>query len=193
MFSIFNQSKNTFEGQLPDEKTLVVLREHWFNVSTRLGVVIILFILPFMGQFLLHDYLKTNGITSFYWLIAAIYLMFVWLRLFYIIFIYLLNIWVVTNHRVIDSEQHSFFSHRISELGIGDIQDVTVTIKGFNETMFRFGDIEVQTAAEEIRFKFKSIPEPEKVKDVIMRAHRDFLGSHHDNSAHEPSQSSEAM
>ena len=178
MLHIFKQSNYSFESQLPDEKTLVVLRQHWFNILNRIVILAVLAILPFVGGISLSNFLADNNVTSLYWLVTIVYLMFIWFRLFYVLFIYLGNIWIVTDHRIIDDEQHSFFSRTVSELSTVNVQDVTVNIKGFNQTLMNFGDIEVQSAATEEKFLFKSVPNPNSAKDIIMEAHNDFLLSH---------------
>ncbi len=178
MLHIFKQSNYSFEGQLPDEKTLLVLRQHWFKIADRMSILAGLALLPFIGGILLSGFLANNNITSLYWLIVAVYLMFIWFRLFYIIFIYLGNVWIVTDHRIIDDEQHKFFSRTVSELSTVNIQDVTVNINGFYATTMNFGDIEIQTAAEQEKFLFKAVPNPNSAKDIIIAAHNDFLLAH---------------
>lgn len=159
---------------MPDEKTLLVLRQHWFNIVTRISVLAVLALLPFIGGIILSDFLTENNATAFYWLITSVYLMFVWFRLFYIIFIYLGNLWIITDHRIIDDEQHGFFNRTVSELSVTSVQDVTIHVKGFYETFMNFGDIEVQTAATEKKFLIKSVPNPNLVKDIVMKANNDF-------------------
>lgn len=178
MLHLFKQSNNSFEGQLPDEKTLLVLRQHWFKIVNRMAVLAGLALLPFIGGILLSGFLADNNVTSLYWLIVAVYLMFIWFRLFYTIFIYLGNVWIVTDHRIIDAEQYKFFNRTVSELSTVNVQDVTSNIKGFYETLLNFGDIEVQTAAEDKKFLLKSVPNPNSAKDVIMEAHNQFLLAH---------------
>ncbi|KKQ77632.1 MAG: hypothetical protein UT00_C0008G0004 [Parcubacteria group bacterium GW2011_GWA1_38_7] len=82
---------------------------------------------------------------------------------------YTLDVWIVTNRRIIDSAQHGFFNRTISELHLTRIQDISVETRGFVQTILHFGDLQVQTAGTEEKFKFHQIPHPEKVKDEIMK------------------------
>ena len=91
-----------------------------------------------------------------------------WIVVFKILTLYTLNAVIITNRRIITNEQHAFFSKEMSELRGHRIQDVTIHVTGILETFFGFGDIVVQTAASEKEFNFSKIPNPEKVKDVIM-------------------------
>jgi uncharacterized membrane protein YdbT with pleckstrin-like domain len=89
---------------------------------------------------------------------------------------YILDVWIVTDHRIIDSTQHGFFNRSISELHISRIQDISVKTDGFIQTLLKFGDLEVQTAGTENKFHFRQIPDPEGVKNKIME-HLNVVGN----------------
>ena len=82
---------------------------------------------------------------------------------------YTLDVWIVTNHRIVDSTQNGFFNRTVSELHLARIQDISVQTKGVIQTFFKFGDLQVQTAGTEERFNFSQIPNPGQVKDEIMK------------------------
>ena len=82
---------------------------------------------------------------------------------------YTLDVWIVTNHRIIDTTQHGFFNRTVSELHKSRIQDIYVNTEGTIQTLLNYGDLYIQTAGTEERFKFLQIPNPVKVKDEIMR------------------------
>lgn len=180
MFEFLKESRNTFEGRLPDEKTLIVLHEHWFSIANKLAVLGIIAIAPFVIYSFLSEALVTTNMALFYWLIATVVLMFVWMRVFYVLMKYLMNIWIITDHRIIDAELHGFFNRSISEINLAKIQDVTVHIKGFYQTYMNFGDIEVQSAGEKDKFVLHSIPDPTMAKNLIMRASNEFETFHPD-------------
>jgi hypothetical protein len=46
---------------------------------------------------------------------------------------------------------------------------VTSEVKGALPTVFRYGDVFVQTAAEKERFDFREVPEPDAVRDMIIK------------------------
>lgn len=93
---------------------------------------------------------------------------------------YLLDIWIVTDHRIIDSEQHGFFKRTVAELSLSKIQDISVEISGLIPTFLDYGNLEIQTAGTENKFMFKQIPHPNEVKDIIMNLHNEFLRIHKD-------------
>src|SRR3989344_454563 len=91
-------------------------------------------------------------------------------HIFVVLPMYPLNTVTITDRRIIDKDQHGFFNQKVSELHVNRIQDVTVHTKGILETLLHFGKIIVQTAASEKQFVFHQMPDPEQVKDVIMKA-----------------------
>ena len=119
--------------------------------------------------------------TDYYLLIAAIFYLSWWFGVFYAVTMYLLDIWMVTDHRVIDSEQHGFFRRTVAELHLSKIQDISVEIRGIIPTFLDYGDLEIQTAGTSEKFFFKQIPHPNEVKDIIMEAHNQFIRVHPDD------------
>ena len=65
-------------------------------------------------------------------------------------------------------DQKGLFSRVVSELELEKIQDVTTDVRGMIPTFLNFGDLFVQTAAEQVRFRFHNVPDPYAVKDLIM-------------------------
>jgi hypothetical protein len=74
----------------------------------------------------------------------------------------------VTDRRIVNIEQKGFFSRVVSELELENIQDITTDVRGIIPTFLNYGNLHVQTAAEQERFIFRNIPDPYDVKDIIM-------------------------
>lgn len=102
-------------------------------------------------------------------LAASAYILFIWLFLFFSFIDYYLDIWIITNERIINVEQKGFFSRTISEQRLFRIQDVTSEVEGFAPTLFKYGNVYVQTAAEKDRFAFEQVPDPNGVRDTIIK------------------------
>jgi hypothetical protein len=51
---------------------------------------------------------------------------------------------------------------------------MTASIKGFLPSLFHFGDLRIQTAAEKGEFILEKIEDPEIVKQVIFEAKIDY-------------------
>lgn len=169
IFSIFIESTNSFDGQEKDEKVILLLRRHWFIVFLSLLFFALLALAPIVVGVVFFKFLYANQFFALFLFLSSIWYLFVWSSLFYSLTMYTLDVWIVTDRRIIDSTQHGFFNRTISELHLQRIQDITVNVKGLIETFLHFGDLQVQTAGTEERFKFLQIPEPGKVKDEIMK------------------------
>jgi len=168
MMSIFTFSKNTFEGQLPGEETILVTRKHW------IFLVLPLFLIFLLGAMILAF---TFWISSFSWyerfspiwqFILSLIFLILWNLGFWWIMIYSLNTIIITNKRIIENKQLGLFKHIVNELQLKDIQDISVKIIGPFAHLMNYGDIEVQSAGTVAKFFFNQLPWPEKIKNVIM-------------------------
>jgi len=91
------------------------------------------------------------------------------LVLFFTNFIdYFLDVWIVTNERIVDIRQEGLFARIVAETRFYRVQDVTAEIKGFFPTIFHYGNVHIQTAGETGRFVFAQIPKPYKMAQKIM-------------------------
>ncbi len=168
-FHFFNKTNYTFEGKKEGEEVVLFLHRHWWTIVNRIVFIVIAAFVPFIvvvvfGQLLL----KYDAMAVFAFLWAAYYLL-LWFFLFYTLTIYNLNNWIVTNMRIIDRYQRGFFDQEVAELSLVNIQDVSFKMEGLIPTMMNYGDIEVQTAGNDQKFSFVDIPDPQKVKDEIMK------------------------
>lgn len=82
--------------------------------------------------------------------------------------LYYLDVWVVTNDRIIDVDQLSLFSRVISELDLASIQDVTTDVRGFFPTLFDYGDVVVKTASDNPNIIFRQVPHPNSVRAELV-------------------------
>lgn len=169
-FSIFTESTNAFEGIEKDEKVLLLIREHFLVIILKLLYLVPLACIPLLVGFFFSATLLEYQLFSLFLFLSSIYYLFLWQSLFYSLTMYTLDVWIVTDKRIIDSIQHGFFRRIVSELHLDRVQDTSVNTTGLFQTIFKFGDVEVQTAGRENWFKFEKVPHPEKVKDAIMQA-----------------------
>lgn len=183
LLDFLTKTSHTFEGKKSYENVLLLLRRHWFVLFLQFVAFVIVGLIP-IGVYALLRYFALPD--AAFPLLAIIFYLFWWYGLFYTITMYLLDIWIVTDHRIIDSEQHGFFRRTTAELHLSKIQDISVSVQGVIPTFLDYGDLEVQTAGTSEKFFFKQIPHPNKVKDAIMEAHNAFLQTHpNDVEVHE--------
>lgn len=179
LLTLFKESSDSFDGQQEGEHVMLVLRHHRFVVLLPLSFLALALLVPFVAWDFVGAKLTANGFKELFYLASSFWYMGIWLSAFYYLTIYTLNVVVITDRRIIESEQYGFFDKKISELHAYRVQDVTVHIQGIVKTMLKFGDLVVQTAASEKQFVFHNIPDPEGVKDSIMKivtAHQSHVG-----------------
>jgi hypothetical protein len=163
-------------GSEPDEKTVFFLRRHWFMmIPVILGFLIVL-ALPVAVYLLINArtpaFFEGPGVFELYVLGASMFFLYAWLFLFQNFIDWYLDIWIVTNYRIINIEQRGLFARTMSELMLYNVQDVTSQIDGLLRTMFDFGTIHIQSAGETTRFQFEEIEHPDHVaKRILELAH----------------------
>lgn len=82
---------------------------------------------------------------------------------------YYLDLWIVTNDRIVDIEQHNLFSRSITELDLFRIQDVTVEMHGFFATILDYGTISVKTASSNSHIIFYDVGRPNFFRQELIR------------------------
>jgi uncharacterized membrane protein YdbT with pleckstrin-like domain len=168
--------KHRFTGQKDGEVILLVLRRHWFNVFVQFIPILIVGGLLCASYLYLPTYfslLDTPPFYNFFVFLESLVAMFVAV-LFFLTFVdYFLDTWIITDQRIVNIEQRGLFCRVISELALDKIQDITTEITGVLPTFFNYGDVFIQTAAEKERFVFRKIPDPERVKEILMRLQKE--------------------
>jgi hypothetical protein len=158
-------------GQLPGEKKILVVRRDFFILLKK---VLLVFLLAFLPAILMMAMLA-SGLNLFansfgqalMILGGSAYYLFLWQFFFFSFLDYYLDVWIITNERVIDIQLNGFFHRTVAEQHLSKIQDVSSEIKGFFPTMFDYGDLLVQTAGAKERLRFREVPNPDHVRDVI--------------------------
>lgn len=160
-----------------NEHIVLAARRHWWVLTEKLIAIFFLFLLPVFiylsWNFLSNQLPNLNidakeAIGPLILFAASLYYLFLWLY-FCIIFVdYYLDIWVVTDMRILDIEQITLFHREVSECYISKIQDVTVEIKGVMPTFLNYGDLHIQTAAEKREFLFQEVEDPNRIKNAIL-------------------------
>lgn len=160
-------------GKLPNEEVVHIIRRDMFVLLVKIFFSAVLVVLPALLFYVLvnfiYPYILENYIAyTILVLCTSFYYLFVWLFSFFSFIDYYLDIWIITNERIIDVQQKGFFARTISEQRLYRIQDVTSDMTGFLPTVFKFGDVHVQTAGAKTRFYFHQVPNPDDVRNEII-------------------------
>jgi len=162
------QSKNSFEAQQESEKTILIIRRHWFVPVSLLIVFLFFAFVPFLIYFFLSEFDWFLEFSFIFWFFVVVFFLFWWVALFKKVMMYVLTCVVLTNKRLIRITTKGIFKYEREEIPLSNIQDVTVKISGFFGSLFDFGDIEVQSAGATVGFYLTKLPHPQKIKEKVL-------------------------
>jgi uncharacterized membrane protein YdbT with pleckstrin-like domain len=164
---------NDFPGRQPDEKVLMVIRKHPIVYIRSVMVFLVAAILPLIvflmiwsGSFPLAQGETANVVG---YLGASLYFLYS-LALLVVSFINdEFDLFILTDHRLIDITQVSFLKRTVATTPLNQIQDTSSDINGILGTILNFGTVEVQTAAGlASSFTIDNVPDPALVARTIL-------------------------
>lgn len=161
--------------RLRENETIIkATRKHWIIIAGHMGIAAILLVAGILVLFVLDSPLADHIILAEKDVFApvtamlfSLYLMIILAYALLMLMDFYLDVWIVTNQRIIDVEQITLFSRQVSEIPLARVQDVTIEVHGILETLFKFGNIRIQTAGER-EFTIASIPHLYELKDAIL-------------------------
>lgn len=156
----------------PSEKVEFFLRRHPIVFLGPIIVFLLLAALPFAadlvflrgGPLVLSNELEEVGLK----MLIGIYYLGIWIFFFTEFTDYYLDIDIITSDRIIDIDQRGLFGRSVSELDMTRVQDVHSEVKGIIQTLLDYGNVTVQTAAEEENFRFDQVPHPHRARQRII-------------------------
>jgi len=151
----------------PEEEVLLIVRKHWFIHFVDSLSIIIVGIIPFIFVAMVAPFVSVHpAVPAFF---TAVWLLAIWMMLFTVWTNYYLDIWIVTDKRIVNIDQIHLFKRDVSTLRIERVQDIKVEMHGFFATIFNFGNLQIQTAGPEASFYLiKGIPDPSYVRNSIL-------------------------
>lgn len=150
-------------------------RKHWFLFVTSLVPFFILAFSPLLIPRLLAisppmiSYADRIDFTAP--LMRAgfgIWLLLIWTSAWGTFTRYFLNVWILTNERIVTIKQHGFFRREVASLLLPRVQDVTTNVHGIIPSLLGIGNIKVQSAGAEVEFTIRGIPSPEEMRELIL-------------------------
>lgn len=179
----------TFPGQESDEIVQIVIYKHIFSVLPVLLVSAGTFLVGLMmlayaasgGSIVIPMGLgsadQSGGITLSLMGISLIAIIIGLLLGVAAIYVWRQNRMLITNENIVDMDQHGIFSRAISTLRLSRVQDVTVSVKGPMQTIFKYGTINIETAGEKDLFEFDYVPDPYVIKAKVQELFEKFVES----------------
>jgi uncharacterized membrane protein YdbT with pleckstrin-like domain len=174
-FSLFNKNKmlgRFLLDKIKDREVIVkIIHRHWFNILKQffpifLLVLILVTVFNFLPSY--FSVFQEGSLSKFLTFGESLFAVVLWTFIFFVWIDYYFDIWVITSEKIINIEQKGLFMRSLSELKFEKIQDVTVEVKGLLPTILNYGDVFIQTAGEKERFIFRQVPDPYKIKDLVM-------------------------
>ncbi len=154
------------------EKIVHVLHRHPITFVPKLAFFLILLAIPAVLYVMIDNLFpalfSSQVVTAVSFLSASVYYL-ATVVFFYTQFtIFYLDLWIVTNDRIVDIEQRGLFSRTVSELDLYQIQDVTTQVHGFFATLLHYGHVEVKTASSNTGIVFRDVKNPDKLREEIL-------------------------
>ncbi len=145
----------------PNEEILEVVHESLVpNLFKFLGLTIWL-VVPFFFLFPLFA-LGIFGVIIFFALVisaivAILKAFLLWSR----------TVFVISDKRVIDINQKSFFDREVTETSYRQIDEVSYRVKGFVATIFRYGFIRLDLKGSSADIEFVHVSRPARIHNLI--------------------------
>ncbi len=161
-----------------DERIITMVRKHWFIIFAELFAVLFVALVPFfivIGFLALPSEVGNNiSLTGYtpvifytlagWWILSIMVGAMIWTHFY-------LDLWIITDRRIIVIEQVQFFHRKISSFRLERLQDIKVSIDGIIATFLNFGTINAQTAsAAESNFTSVGLPDPRGLQSLIQEA-----------------------
>lgn len=147
-----------------DEYIVHEVRKHWFFLFTHVFFSLVLLLVPafiYAGISILPVTLIFPGNpTVLFLFLYTVWFFLIWVSIIVMWTDYYLDVWIITNKRLIDVEQQGLFRREIASVDLGKIQDVTSEVDGIFATFMKFGNLNVQTAGSEREFVIRNIENP---------------------------------
>ncbi len=153
-----------FIDQEPDEQVILLVRRHpltntgWILLTLGMVFAPILF-----KYFPLISFMPAN-----FQLVALL----IWYLLTLAIFVqgflsWFFSVNIITNKRVIDVDFVNLIYRKITDAKIENIEDATVQMGSVIRTLFDYGDVLIQTAAEVPEVEFQGVPHPDQIDKIL--------------------------
>lgn len=161
-----------------DEIIILEVRKHWLFITAHAVVLFVLAVIPLLVVPFVLEYFFSNvlrqvrgdSLASLYLFTGAAWVWFVWVMFFVMWTNYYLDVLVITNKRLIDMEQFVLFSRDEVVIPLTSIEDIKIETIGVLATLFRYGNLQIQTAGAARETIAPSIKQPEQALACLEHA-----------------------
>lgn len=158
-----------FTRKSPNEEVVLLIRRHWFTNLPWVLVGVIGAFLPILTLFITFPVSVLPFLTpTLIQVLIAIYYVFLFGYVLTEFVTWFYNLGVVTTERIIDIDYDNLTYKSIAAADLVDIEEVHAVQKGFFQTIFNYGDINIQTESTKSNIEFYLIPHPVQINDMIL-------------------------
>ena len=135
------------------EKVDIVLRRHWiaFAFLAIYGLGWILFTIVLFS--VLGSSASVILMNIAFWMYYSLFLYVSWLN-------YELDVFILTNNRIVCVEQKTFLNRSVGETTLDKVQEVSIETKGLLANIFDFGTLKILTSGSSPSFDMTYSPHP---------------------------------
>lgn len=162
-FNYYPDNTN-FVGADSEEKIVLLLRRHKITNIPWIFMAIIMVSAPLV--LMLFGFFSTIPFNflvvglMFWYLITTAFIFEKFLGWFF-------NVNIITDERMFDVDFVNLVYREITDANTDQIQDVTVQVGSVIRTVFNYGDVRIQTAAQIPQILFEAVPSPDKVAQIL--------------------------
>ncbi len=164
-----------------EEKLIRIVRKHWFVMLMFIIEDLLLALLPLLGYLVLaavitaspiNEFVSMNTFSEFtgtIWFFYLAWILLIWVHFTNHLTDYYLDLWVITDRRIVAIDQRGFFRRFLSSFRLERLQDMNIEVSGIIPTLLNYGSIEAQTAGgSNEEFKARQMPDPRGLKALII-------------------------
>lgn len=138
-----------------------VLKRHWMAFAPLFFYLFLIIVVVISIYLTMWFTAWSNFIVIVLLMISSLFLYIEWLN-------NELDMYVVTNKRIIGIDQVSFLNRTISECSLADVQEVNSKTKWVLANIFDYGSVTIQTAWNASNFHMAIVPDPMKSARQIL-------------------------
>lgn len=158
---------------LAEEKVVLKLRKHWIILVRDTAATIVLAFVPFLLlavlQIIAPQYLNFANYLAYMAFATSLWLLIIWMALAVIWTDYYLDLWFVTDKRIISVDQISLFNRKVTTLSHDRIQEIIVKEENFMQALLHYGTLDIESASPtDGDAAMEGIPRPEEVRKKIL-------------------------
>ncbi len=161
----------------PPDQIVISVHKHIFGlivlyIEALLGIIAVFALFAFLVPSLAgNNKTQVYGIGS---LVLILILALTAVVLALATFVYRRSQLVVTHTNITQVNQIGLFNRKISQLSLGDVEDVSAVQKGIFASLLKYGTVYVETAGEQANFHFDYCPDANYVAKQISDCEQAF-------------------